>query len=191
MTVVLRIASHETGRHVTKKLRKGMNDITLPAGAHVEVVDSQNHNALRPAKAEFAHGKLILDYNQGDDAIQLRIAGEAIDGLDSKGPLDLSAINTAFDNANPGEGAWAAADWGNAEADAQGAGGSDNSDDRHHGLSGTLLLLLGLGAAGGLAGALAGGGGSAAAPPRPAALSPSMPLRARPSTSPLPMARIR
>jgi len=167
MTVVLRIASHETGRHVTKKLRKGMNDITLPAGAHVEVVDSQNHNALRPAKAEFAHGKLILDYNQGDDAIQLRIAGEAIDGLDSKGPLDLSAINTAFDNANPGEGAWAAADWGNAEADAQGAGGSDNSDDRHHGLSGTLLLLLGLGAAGGLAGALAGGGGSAAAPATP------------------------
>ncbi|NOW47710.1 hypothetical protein FHW96_003892 [Novosphingobium sp. SG751A] len=175
MTVVLRIASHETGRHVTKKLRKGINDVTLPAGAHVEVVDSQGHNALRPTKAEFAQGKLILDYNQGDDTVQLRIAGEAIEGLDSNGPLDLNAINAAFDSANPAEGAWASADWGNAEADAQGSGGTDNSDDRHHGVSGTLLLLLGLGAAGGLAGALAGGGGGGAAAATPAT-APAAPV---------------
>ena len=97
MTIVLRIISSKTGRHITKTLKNGMNDIALPDGTHIEVIDESGQHLLRPRSADHAHGKLVLDYQDGDSIVQLGLRGELVDQLDGDGPTHYRLAGPGLD----------------------------------------------------------------------------------------------
>ncbi len=146
MTLLLRIIPANGGKVISKKLKKSLTEVKLPAGAQFEVVDAATGQIVHAQRAVKADTSATIDYLQDGVLRQVHIS----DAFSQAGSLLGDFEGVFFDANNP------AVYEALPVASSGGGGGSIG------------LILLGLaGLGGGAAAAAGGGGGSGGTPPPP------------------------